>query len=70
MELEILARKALDKLKQRYGLPKSGFLAGGAIANSICRLVSGTPAVINDIDVFIFNEKVDTFDEHDKSSLF
>ena len=70
MELEILARKALDKLKQRYGLPKSGFVAGGAIANSIWRLVSGTPAVINDIDVFIFNEKVDTFDEYDKSSLF
>jgi hypothetical protein len=70
MELEILARKALDKLKQKYGLPKSGFIAGGAIANSIWKLVSGTPAVINDIDVFVFNEKIEVFDEYDRSSLF
>ena len=70
MELEILARKALDKIKQKYGLPKSGFIAGGAIANSIWELVSGTPAVINDIDVFIFNDKIDTIDEYDRSSLF
>ena len=70
MELEILARKALEKIKKRYGLPKSGFLAGGAIANSIWKLVSGTPAVINDIDVFVFNEKIEVFDEYDRSSLF
>jgi hypothetical protein len=70
MELEILARKALDKIKQKYGLPKSGFIAGGAIANSIWELVSGTPAVINDIDVFVFNDKIDTIDEYDRSSLF
>lgn len=70
MELEILARKALDKIKQKYGLPKSGFIAGGAIANSIWELVSGTPAVINDIDVFVFNDKIDVLDEYDRSSLF
>lgn len=70
MELEILARKALENLKHRFGLPENGFIAGGAIANSIWSLVSGTPAVINDIDVFIFNEKVDTIDKFDKSSLF
>jgi len=70
MELEILARKALEKLKDRFGLPEKGFIAGGAIANSIWRLVSGTRAVINDIDVFILNEKVDIIDKHDKTSLF
>ena len=70
MELEILARKALENLKHRFGLPETGFIAGGAIANSIWSLVSGTPAVINDIDVFLFNEKVDTIDKFDKSSLF
>jgi hypothetical protein len=70
MELEILARKALEKIKQKYGLPKSGFIAGGAIANSIWKLISGTPAVINDIDVFLFNEKIDVLDEYDRSSLF
>lgn len=70
MELEILARKALEKIKQKYGLPKSGFIAGGAIANSIWKLVSDVPAVINDIDVFLFNEKIDVLDEYDRSSLF
>lgn len=53
MDVEKLARKALTVLKLRYGLPKSGFIAGGALANTIWELVSGNKSVVNDIDVFI-----------------
>ena len=69
MNIESLGRQAIDRIKSEWGLPLRGFVAGGAIANIVWELVSGNKAVINDIDVFVFDgieEKLDT----DKKSLF
>jgi len=55
MEIEILARKALEILKSKWGLPERGFLAGGSLANVIWELHSGKKAVVNDIDIFVFD---------------
>ena len=71
MEIEILARKALDILKSKWGLPKRGFLAGGSLANTIWELHSGNPAVVNDIDIFIFEGKLKDQEEVSREdSLF
>ena len=71
MEIEILARKALDILKSKWGLPKKGFLAGGSLANTIWELHSGNPAVVNDIDIFIFEGKLKNQEEVSREdSLF
>jgi hypothetical protein len=69
MNIESLGRQAIDRIKSEWGLPLRGFVAGGAIANIVWELVSGNKAVINDIDVFVFDgieEKIDT----GKKSLF
>ena len=63
MEIEILARKALDILKSKWGLPKRGFLAGGSLANTIWELHSGNKAVVNDLDIFLFEGKIESQDE-------
>jgi hypothetical protein len=55
MNVEQLAKRAIDKIKTTWGLPQSGFIAGGSIANLIWEEVSGNKAVINDIDVFLFD---------------
>jgi hypothetical protein len=71
MEIEILARKALDILKSKWGLPKKGFLAGGSLANIIWELHSGNSAVVNDIDIFLFEGKIDNQEEISREdSLF
>lgn len=54
--IEELGKRALNILREKYDIPKRGFLAGGALANVIWELVSGNKAVINDIDIFIINE--------------
>lgn len=59
MDTEALARKALALIKERYGLPKRGFLAGGALANAMWHLHTGKPGPINDIDVFVFESKIE-----------
>ena len=60
MNIEKLCRNALDFLKSNYpNFPKSGFIAGGSLANLIWEQVSGNIAKINDIDVFIFDKVVD-----------
>lgn len=59
MNIEALAREALASIKERYGLPKRGFLAGGALANAIWHLHTGKPGPINDIDVFVFESKIE-----------
>ena len=69
MNIESLGRQAIDRIKSEWGLPLRGFVAGGAIANIVWEMVSGNKAVINDIDVFVFDgieEKIDT----GKKSLF
>lgn len=54
INIEELGRKVIHQLKSDFDLPNSGFLAGGAIANLIWEFVSGNKAVINDIDIFLF----------------
>jgi len=70
MNIELLGRQAIDRIKSEWGLPKSGFIAGGSIANIVWELVSGNKAIVNDIDVFVFDGIQEKFDKSDKSSLF
>ena len=68
MNVEILGRKAIDIIKERWGLPLHGFVAGGSIANLVWEMVSGNKAIVNDIDIFIF-DGIEVFDKN-KKSLF
>lgn len=70
MNIELLGRQAIERIKSEWGLPKNGFIAGGSIANIVWELVSGNKAIINDIDVFVFDGIQEKFDKSDKSSLF
>ena len=71
MNIELLARKALESIKSKWGLPSSGLLAGGSLANLMWELVSGNKAIINDIDIFHYDGKIDKSTNIDKSeSLF
>jgi CRISPR/Cas system CMR-associated protein Cmr5 small subunit len=53
INIEELAKRAINQLKLDFKLPSHGFLTGGSIANLIWEFVSGNKAVINDIDIFI-----------------
>ena len=68
MDIDKLIREAVKRIEFEFGLPKSGFIAGGSIANIVWELVSGKKAIINDVDVFIFNGLVENGDN--KESLF
>ena len=70
MNIENLVRTAVNKIKTDWGLPDKGFVAGGSIANLVWELVSGKKAIVNDIDVFIFDGIVDGIDPTNKKSLF
>ena len=70
MDVEQLAKRALDKIKSQWGLPKRGFIAGGSIANLIWEEVSGKKAIINDIDVFLFNGLLESYNEDKKEYFF
>jgi hypothetical protein len=62
MDIERLARSAVDIIKSKWGLPQSGLLAGGSLGNIIWELTSGNPAVVNDIDIFYFDGKIESLD--------
>lgn len=70
MNIEFLARQAVNRIKETWGLPTTGFLAGGSIANIIWESVSGNKAIVNDIDIFHFDGLKENIDKNDKSSLF
>ena len=70
MNVEQLAKNAIDKIKSQWGLPKRGFIAGGSISNLIWEEVSGTKAIINDIDVFLFDGLLDSYNEDKKEYFF
>lgn len=71
MDIESLGREAIQRIKSEWGLPKKGFVAGGSIANIIWELVSGNKAVINDIDVFVLEKKLDINEDNEEiESLF
>lgn len=69
MNIEYLGRKAVDRIKSEWGLPLHGFVAGGSIANIVWEMVSGNKAVVNDVDIFIFEGLENVLDK-DKKSLF
>ena len=69
MNIEILGRQAIDRIKSEWGLPRRGFIAGGSLANIVWELVSGNKAIVNDIDVFLFDKLVEKEDS-EKESLF
>jgi hypothetical protein len=56
MEIQVkeLAKRAVQEIKSKWGLPESGLLAGGSIANLVWEYHSGNKAKINDIDIFQF----------------
>lgn len=56
MDISALVERAVGELGRRWELPGSGFIAGGAVSNLVWEYVSGTPAKINDIDVFVAGE--------------
>jgi hypothetical protein len=70
MNVEQLAKNAIEKIKSNWGLPKRGFIAGGSIANIIWEEVSGTKAIINDIDVFLFDGLLENYNEDKKEYYF
>jgi len=70
MNIEQLGRKAIEVIKQRWGLPKSGLVAGGAVANIVWELVSNNKAVVNDVDVFHFDGITEIIENKNSSSLF
>lgn len=69
MNIDSLGRAAIDRIKSEWGLPIHGFVAGGAIANIVWEMVSGNKAVVNDIDIFVFDGIEKVLDTQ-KKSLF
>jgi len=71
MNIDKLGKEAIQRIKSEWGLPKRGFVAGGSIANIIWELVSGNKAVVNDIDIFVFEKELDSINNVNNSdSLF
>ena len=69
MNIESLGRQAIDRIKSEWGLPLHGFVAGGSIANIVWEMVSGNKAIVNDIDIFVFDGIEEELD-NDAHSLF
>lgn len=67
MNIESLGREALEIIKSKWGLPLHGFVAGGSIANIVWELVSGNKAIVNDIDIFVFEGIEENIDTEEKS---
>lgn len=59
IDIEKLGRQAISRIKEDWGLPKRGLLAGGSLANIIWELVSGNKAIVNDIDIFLLEQETD-----------
>jgi hypothetical protein len=70
MDIQKLAYESLQYLKSKYDLPKSGFIAGGCLANLVWEKVSGTVAKINDIDVYVFDKQIQLNDSINKKEHF
>jgi hypothetical protein len=70
MNIEQLGKQAIKIIKDKWGLPNSGFVAGGSISNIIWELVSNKPAVVNDIDIFYFQGLSNEKTEKSQDSLF
>ena len=70
MGLKTLAEKAVDYIKSKWLLPERGILAGGALANTIWSIKNGTEPVINDIDIFVYVNHLESFNDYDRDTLF
>jgi hypothetical protein len=70
MDIELLGKEAINVIKSTWGLPKSGFIAGGSISNIVWELVSGNKAVVNDVDVFVFEKYIENIDKENKDNIF
>lgn len=68
MDINILARRAIDFIRDNYGIPLHGLIAGGSLGNLIWEFVSGNKAVINDIDIFLF-DGISDFINNDESTF-
>lgn len=51
-----MSTAVLDRLSKLQKLPKSGFLSGGAVANTILSIVDSKEYPINDLDIFIVED--------------
>ena len=52
MKYQEIFRQALDQIKSKWELPKSGFLAGGSISNVVWNIISNKNAPVNDLDIY------------------
>jgi len=53
LEDKDIVAKILNKLSKLCAIPNSGFLAGGAVANTLLNMKYGKDYPINDLDIFI-----------------
>ena len=64
-----IVSKILTELSELCLIPDSGFLAGGAVANTLLSMKYGKPYPINDLDIFIETEEVeDPFEPSNRTS--
>ena len=70
MNIESLIKEAVNILDSKWKLPNSGFIAGGSISNIVWELVSGNKAVVNDIDIFLFDGIISESDLDVGKSMF
>tara|TARA_Y100000389_G_scaffold28157_3_gene24125 strand:+ start:3443 stop:5332 length:1890 start_codon:yes stop_codon:yes gene_type:complete len=65
-----IVSKVLNILNESCTIPDNGFLAGGAVANTLLSMKYGDTYPINDLDIFIESEeKDDPFDMEYRSSM-
>jgi hypothetical protein len=65
LHTEGLGREILGKLAKFSELPKTGFIAGGAVANTILSMEWGGDYPVNDLDIF----RIESTDEPDGALL-
>ena len=51
--------QVIAELNELQTLPKTGLLAGGAIANKIWEKITKKPMPVNDIDIFIYDKHLE-----------
>lgn len=70
MDIDLLVRNSIEKISDKWGLPKKGFITGGSISNLVWEEVSGNKAIINDIDVFLLDSIAENFEADKKKYLY
>lgn len=57
MDIESVARNSINFIKDKWGLPAKGLLAGGSLANLVYNSIYTKNAPVNDIDIFILDRE-------------